>query len=107
VVGGHSPAALRRAVTRGAGWYGWMLDPAGAAAHVEALGRAADEHGRPPALGPLEVTVTPPPGRLERATVEAYAAAGVDRLVTLPPGRARGDLDELVRHVETTAAALW
>ena len=35
---------------------------------------------RPAELGPLEITVTPR-GRLDAASVEAFAAAGVDRLV--------------------------
>jgi len=106
-VGGHGPAALRRAVTRGAGWYGWMLDVAAASEHIAALRRAAGEHERPPALGPLEVSVTPPAGRpLDPGTVEAYAAAGVDRLIVIPPGRARKDTAELARWAEETAAAL-
>jgi probable F420-dependent oxidoreductase len=106
-VGGHGPAARRRAVTRGAGWYGWMLDAAAAADEVAALRRAAADHGRPDALGPLEVSVTPPPGApLDAAAVAAYAAAGVDRLIVVPPGRARDDNAELARWATDTAATL-
>jgi probable F420-dependent oxidoreductase len=92
-VGGHAAPALRRAVRHGCGWYGWMLDPAAAGAHVATLRSLARAAGR---TDPLEVTVTPPPGlALDGATVDAYAAAGVDRLVLIPPGRARRSTDEL------------
>ena len=83
VIGGESPAALRRAVTMGNGWYGFGLTVEQTKQHVEGLRRAAAEHGRPAELGDLEVTVTPV-GGFDRRNVEAYAAAGVHRLVVLP-----------------------
>ena len=80
VVGGHSPAAYRRAVTSGHGWYGFGLTPELTAACLEGLRRAADEVERPAALGDLEVSVTPR-RRLDAEALDAFDAAGVHRLV--------------------------
>jgi probable F420-dependent oxidoreductase len=80
VVGGHTGPAYRRAVGHGHGWYGFALTPEGAAGCVEELRRAADEVDRPKELGELEISGTPR-HRLDPEAVEAFAAAGVDRLV--------------------------
>ena len=84
VVGGHGEAAFRRAARVGHGWYGFLLDPDGAAQAVDALGTAVSEEGRPPEAGRLEVSVTPSLP-LDPPTVARYATAGVDRLVLFPP----------------------
>lgn len=112
VIGGDSPPALRRAVTMGNGWYGFALMPEQAKQHVEALRRAVEQHGRPAELGELEISVTPV-GRFDRGSVEAYAAAGVDRLVLLPKVDAtHGErhspvpLDELLRNIERVSAVV-
>ena len=83
IVGGHSPAAYRRAVEQGHGWYGWGQDPDRAAAAVAALRHAATDYERPAELGPLEISITPPgwPAWVDRAAAEQYAAVGVDRLI--------------------------
>lgn len=81
VVGGHAPPALRRAVGRAHGWYGFALTPEAAAACVDGLRRAASEVDRPAELGELEVTVTPRHRLDSPQGVEAFAAAGVHRLV--------------------------
>ena len=83
IVGGHSPAAYRRAVEQGHGWYGWGQDQVKAAAAVAALRHAESDYERPAALGPLEISITPPgwPAWVDRETAENYAAAGVDRLI--------------------------
>jgi len=80
IVGGHTPAAYRRAVRSGHGWYGFAQTPEGTAACLAGLKEAADAVERPAELGSLEITVTPR-GRLDAAAVEAFVAAGVDRLV--------------------------
>jgi probable F420-dependent oxidoreductase len=102
VVGGTSPGALRRAVARGNGWYGFALDPAATERCLLGLERAAEEVERPVELGRLEITVTPPPG-VDPDGVRRYAALGVDRLALLGmlPGEA-----ELLRFVEDAAARL-
>ena len=83
VVGGHTPAAYRRAVSRGHGWYGFGMPPEAAAASLEGL-RAGGRPGRPP-------------GRARRAGDHGHAAwpahrrdgeqlrrCGVHRLVVIP-----------------------
>jgi probable F420-dependent oxidoreductase len=86
VIGGHTPAAYRRAVRRGHGWYGFAMTPEAAAASLDGLRRATDEVDRPDELGELELTVTPR-GRLTAETAAAFADAGVDRLVVIPDPR--------------------
>src|SRR5262249_59054227 len=85
VVGGRTPPAFRRAVTQGHGWYGFGLDVPTTEKFVAALGDAAKRHPRPAELGRLEISVTPPTlGVPDAATVDTYAAAGVDRLILRP-----------------------
>lgn len=83
VVGGHSEAAYRRAVTQGHGWYGWGQTPEQAARVVTDLRALESQTARPATLGRLEITITPPgwPAWAERDTAARYAAAGIDRLV--------------------------
>jgi len=80
VVGGHTPAAYRRAVAHGHGWYGFGLTPEQADASVEGLRQAADQVERPPELGQLEVSVTPR-RRLDAEALDAFTTVGIDRLV--------------------------
>lgn len=81
IVGGHSPAALRRAVQTGHGWYGFGIDVEETRRCLEELSAAQRRYQRPAGYGPLEVTVTPPLRSTER---DAYAELGVDRLVLVP-----------------------
>ena len=82
VVGGRTAPAFRRAVTQGHGWYGYALDVPTTERFVGALRDAAKRHPRPAELGRLEISVTPPSTAIPDATtVEAYATAGVDRLI--------------------------
>jgi probable F420-dependent oxidoreductase len=101
VVGGTSPGALRRAVSRGHGWYGFALDPAATERCLRGLERAQGEVERPAHLGRLEISVTPP--RVDAEGVRLYAELGVDRLVLLglQPDEAR-----LLRFVDDAAAQL-
>ncbi len=100
IVGGHTPAAYRRAVRSGHGWYGFALNPEGTVACLVGLKEAADAEERPADLGPLEITVTPR-GRLDAAAVEAFAAAGVDRLVMNTAGAA--DPDTVAERMQSAA----
>jgi probable F420-dependent oxidoreductase len=110
VIGGGSPPALRRAVTRGDGWYGFGLTPGGAARALARLEETRQRHGRPAELGELEITVTPA-GPLTRATAAGFAEAGVDRLVPWNidwarfPGRQvpPDDLSVALAWIEATA----
>jgi probable F420-dependent oxidoreductase len=105
VVGGRTPPAYRRAVSQGHGWYGFGLDVAETQKSVAALREAAKKTSRPAALGTLEISITPPGFDVpDKATVEAYAGAGVDRLILRP----RPDMDAtaLERFAADTGGAL-
>ncbi|MDT7658207.1 MAG: hypothetical protein QOF38_2922 [Pseudonocardiales bacterium] len=85
VVGGHSPGAFRRAVSRGHGWFGNGAGVTDLRRHLAGLHRAAAEVDRPPRLGRLEINWM----QLDPVAVTAddagrYAALGVDRLVVYP-----------------------
>jgi probable F420-dependent oxidoreductase len=84
VIGGHTPAAHRRAVERGNGWYGFALDVAAAARNMEGLRQAAAQFERPAFLGPLEISVTPRGRTIDAATVAQFGDLGVHRLVLYP-----------------------
>lgn len=80
VVGGSSPAAYRRAVRAGNGWYGWDLDLERTARALAGLREAASRVERPRELGELEITVTPA-GAVDPEAARRYADLGVHRLV--------------------------
>jgi probable F420-dependent oxidoreductase len=84
VVGGHTPAAHRRAVEQGHGWYGFGLDAGATAANLDGLRQAAARCERPAELGALEISVTPR-GPLNRETAARFAELGVHRLIVVPP----------------------
>jgi alkanesulfonate monooxygenase SsuD/methylene tetrahydromethanopterin reductase-like flavin-dependent oxidoreductase (luciferase family) len=105
VVGGRTPPAYRRAVMQGHGWYGFGLDVDTARACVAALREAGKASARPAELGRLEISITPPGYDVpDKATVDAYATVGVDRLILRP----RPDLDTsaLERFAAETGRAL-
>ena len=103
VVGGHTPAAYRRTIQQGNGWYGFRLSLDQTAACLAGLREAAERYERPAALGPLEVSVSPR-GTPDRDAAARYAELGVHRLILVP----RPDLDEagLAEHVSRTAETL-
>ena len=101
VIGGHTPAAYRRAVARGHGWYGFAMTPETTASCLDGLRVAAERVERPAALGDLEITITPR-GRLTADTAAAFAEAGVHRLVPMPGPSAdsvRATIDSAVAAV--------
>jgi probable F420-dependent oxidoreductase len=90
VVGGRTAPAYRRAVMQGHGWYGFSLDLAETTKVVETLRETEKKHPRPAELGRLEISITPPGYDVpDRALVDAYAIAGVHRLILRP----RPDMD--------------
>ena len=101
VIGGHSPAAYRRAVARGQGWYGYWLSPDDTARCLAGLRAAAGEVERPEHLGPLEISVTPA-GRMTPELAGRFAELGVDRLVPL----ASPSADSPERTIEAAVAAV-
>jgi probable F420-dependent oxidoreductase len=84
IIGGRAPAAFRRAVEHGHGWYGFGMDVEHTVRDLEALRQAEHRYHRPADLGKLEISITPPGYEMDRATVQRYAAVGVDRLVLRP-----------------------
>jgi len=82
VIGGMSPSAYRRSVAQGDGWYGFFLNPEGTQAALKGLENAAGRVERPTGLGPLEITVTPPPP-VDRDLVRRFEDLGVSRLVLM------------------------
>jgi probable F420-dependent oxidoreductase len=105
VVGGRTPPAYRRAVAQGHGWYGFGLSVDDTRTCVAALRDVEKKVGRPPALGRLEISVTPPGYEVpDRPAVEAYAAAGVDRLIIRP--RPEMDAPALERFAAEAGRAL-
>ena len=105
VVGGRTPPAYRRAVTQGHGWYGFGMDVEDTRKSVGALREAAGKAERPKELGKLEISITPPGFDVpDQGLQEAYAAAGVDRLILRP--RPEMDAPALERFAAETGRAL-
>jgi probable F420-dependent oxidoreductase len=102
VVGGLSRPALRRAVRRGNGWYGFGLDLDATATCVARLRKTRKQVDRSPALGELEISVTPSMS-LDADSARRFQDAGVDRLVPLALA---GSAQDLIAFVEKTAEAL-
>lgn len=102
IVGGHSAPALRRAIARGDGWYGFYVDLERAKASVAQLEAIASEHGRGEGLGRLELSVTPPP-RTGLDDAQRYRDLGFDRLTLLPDTKSAG---HLMRWIDETAEGL-
>ena len=109
VIGGHTPAAFRRAVLHAHGWYGFALTPEGAAECLKGLRAAASEHEgeRPAELGTLEITVTPR-GRLTEERAAQWAELDVDRLVVFPPPTADVvGIEDMIAETAKVAATTW
>jgi probable F420-dependent oxidoreductase len=105
VIGGRSPAAFRRAVLQGNGWYGFALDVAKTKEAIEGLREAATRVDRPEHLGPLELSITPGRGvTVDAATCAQYAALGVHRLILVPS--ARLDVAGVERYVHSAAGVI-
>ena len=82
-VGGHSDAALRRAVERGDGWHGAFLAP-DAVAGVTARLRAARPEPDFTLSMRLELDASTTPADEARRTLDALAAAGVQHVMAAP-----------------------
>jgi probable F420-dependent oxidoreductase len=95
VVGGHSRAALRRAVSVGHGWFGWDLDPDDTARALAELRETARTTERPAHLGELEVTITPK-GAPDLDTARRYAELGVHRLAVQPHTMDGSAIEDLI-----------
>jgi hypothetical protein len=94
LLGGESPAALKRAAVLGDGWYGVGHTPETAAGQVRALRRLLADAGR--AEAPFEYTVSHG-GMLDRDQVRRYEDAGIDRVVVLPWRRGKEAVEAMGR----------
>lgn len=95
-VGGESEAALVRAARAGDGWLGLTHTPESVRAKVSRLRALRERAG----LGdrPLEITVNATPRH--PSEVEAFAAAGVTRIIAAPWRRSREAVDGMRRVAE-------
>jgi len=106
-IGGHGAAAARRTVTHGRGWYGWSMGPDKAAPAIARLREAQARYERPPDLGELEISITPPHRMpLDAELVSRYADLGVTRLILLAPGESHEHQDELLAFVAAAPQTL-
>lgn len=103
VIGGTSDAALRRTVLKAQGWYGFALDIDQTAAVLERLRRLLAELPRPAELGPLEISLSPRV-RLDPATVDAFSAIGVHRLIPLLPQDSEDSIGRWLDALEPVVA---
>jgi alkanesulfonate monooxygenase SsuD/methylene tetrahydromethanopterin reductase-like flavin-dependent oxidoreductase (luciferase family) len=102
LIGGTSPAALRRCVDLGDGWFGGSPTPSSAAETVAGLQRRRAEAGRPP----LEITLLTGWGKgFDAGLVDAYAAAGVDRLMVTPWSSSRAAREGIERFAADAGLA--
>ncbi len=99
VIGGNSPAAWRRAVEHGNGWFGFALDANKTRECIEGIQAASRKYPRPPELGELEISVAPL-APMNAGTVQQFEELGVDRIISLLPGRWKPD--EIVNFIEET-----
>lgn len=98
LVGGESKRALRRAAEVGDGWLGMWHTPETAAERVATIRTLAEAAGRDP--GEVEMTVM---GEVTDDTpLDAWTAAGVDRLIVTPWARSR----EAVAGIQELAARI-
>lgn len=102
VIGGHTPAAFRRAVQTADEWYGFALDVPHTKACLAGLAEAQDRHGLGRANKRLPITITPPMAATPQMVAD-YAAAGVDRLNLMTRGA--HDRDGYLRFLEANAPA--
>lgn len=97
VIGGHTPAAYRRAIAVGQGWYGFALELDDIVTSLAGLAAASTQTPRPSTLGDLEISVTPR-FALTKETISHCAALGVHRLIVMPPRFEREE--ELRAYIE-------
>jgi probable F420-dependent oxidoreductase len=104
-IGGHSPAAFRRAVTRGHGWIGTGSSPDDLAGHLDGLARAATEAERPTRLGDLEITFMPvDPVKITEAHAKEYRDMGTNRVLIYP--LPLENVDDIANHLEQQSEVL-
>jgi probable F420-dependent oxidoreductase len=106
-IGGESDAALRRTARTAQGWHTFNRPPADLAAPLARLDTLLAAEGR--SRAEITVTVCPYFQELSPATVEQYAAAGVDAVAALlfvtDPGDVPGVFDALGPSLDRARSA--
>lgn len=104
IIGGFSPAAMRRCAKYGAGWLGFGLNTEISKQAIAGVEAALAEEGR--TLDDFEIIITP--GSVTPDDIKAYEDMGVDRIVPLlvdpereAAKRRFGELEELVAALST------
>lgn len=103
VVGGSSPAAYRRAIVSGNGFYASRMNVERAAEVLGEIRELARRHERPAELGELEITLTPSE-EIDLDTARRYADLGVHRLLLWPHDVS--EPERLERYVDTVGSTL-
>ncbi len=78
IIGGYSPAAMRRTARFGSGWYGFGLTPEAAKANIEKVTTAVNQAGR--SMEGFRLVITPPYD-FDESRIPEYEALGVTELV--------------------------
>ena len=107
-IGASARPALRRAVARAEGWYGFFQDLDATAAALATLAELADETDRPSELGDLEISITPA-GPVDRDLARRYEDLGVHRLILVrdfADMSTGGSEDAAIAYLEATATEL-
>lgn len=98
IMGGYSPATFRRTVSLAHGWYGYNQTVEQVRDTIAALEQTAAKVQRPAALGPIEITVSPREQPPSAELIQAFAAAGVDRVVISASGATPAEIEQFVRE---------
>jgi probable F420-dependent oxidoreductase len=106
--GGNTTSALKRVAELGQGWIPWDLTPDQAQQGIEEMTALLTGQNRKRAEVEVSIAMEMPEGGVD---VEAYARAGVDQLVLVPPGVDAADevepmLDRFIASVRQRAHAL-
>jgi alkanesulfonate monooxygenase SsuD/methylene tetrahydromethanopterin reductase-like flavin-dependent oxidoreductase (luciferase family) len=72
IIGGLSGLARRRAIRTANGWFAYNTTPDSMRDTLEVIAKETEQIGRPPELGPLELTIIPA-GPFDRSVAEQYA----------------------------------
>lgn len=94
LIGGESPAALRRAARRGDGWIGMHHTPESVPDVLRLVQSATEQAGRD---APLTTTVGAAPGDVD---VEGWRRSGIDRVIIAPWERSSDAIDGMRRFAK-------
>ena len=103
VIGGSSPAAYRRAIVSGNGFYASRMSVERAAEVLAEIRDLSTRHERPAELGELEITVTPSE-EIDLDLARRYAEIGVHRLLLWPHDV--GEPERLERFIDMVGSTV-